>query len=110
MNEKASERTELPHFSSLVNMRIDDARHRLEVLQADTVTETQREHRRLSATERLAVIILLEELHRLHLAISEQGKTLRKTIQRHNQARQKPTAARSPRPKASGHPGKRQAS
>jgi hypothetical protein len=55
---------------------IDEARHRLEVLQADTVTVEQREHRRISTSERLAIIVVLGELHRLHLAVSEQRSTL----------------------------------
>jgi hypothetical protein len=52
---------------------IELARHRLEVLIADTVTEREREVRRLTGAERTDLIIVLTELHRQQEA---QGRTI----------------------------------
>jgi hypothetical protein len=78
------------------------ARHRLEVLTADTVGEHQRDHRRLTAVERSAVVDLLYELHRLHLVVSTQAKRLATLQAATNRQRGKPVAARSRIPRKRG--------
>lgn len=65
---------------------LEQARHRLEVLAADTVMESQRDIRRITATERTDLILVLGELHRLNVAVSEQ----RKALERRPSAKRKP--------------------
>jgi hypothetical protein len=92
---------------------IELARHRLEVLIADTVTERERELRRITAAERTDLIVILSELHRLHLAVSEQRKTLqtiadrKRRVTARKQPPLKPVGARSRRPTTQNASGKR---
>jgi hypothetical protein len=58
------------------------ARHRLEVLSADTINEHHRDHRRLTAVERSALIELLYELHRVHVVVTAQRKLLERSTAR----------------------------
>jgi hypothetical protein len=73
-------------------MNIEEARHRLEVLHAEQPTA----YSQLTPVDRLALRSVLDELHRLHLAVSEQGRTLVKLLTAKKQPHQKPAAARSP--------------
>jgi hypothetical protein len=74
---------------------IELARHRMEVLIADTVTETQRDIRRITAAERTDLIQLLIELHRLNLVVSEQRKTIERRLTANKRPNRKRVAARS---------------
>lgn len=74
------------------------ARHRLEVLARDTTYPDQRETRTVRHEEALALRTVLDELHRLNVAVSEQRtklealeneRAIRKALNR------KPAAARS---------------
>lgn len=76
---------------------VEIARHRLEVLHADLTAEGPDE-RIVGYEERRAIRTVLDELHRLNLAVSEQAKTLRAIAEAKKKARQKPAAARSRRP------------
>jgi len=81
--------------------RIAMARHRLEVLYADTDHSDGNQHGNraaawLSEPDRTALRAVLDELHRLHLAVSEQGRTLVKLLCAKKRPRRKPAAARSP--------------
>jgi hypothetical protein len=80
------------------------ARHRLEVLYADTQPGGSRDiaiHRPSPRTydqfrdDRNALRAVLDELHRLHLAVSEQGRTLVKLLCAKKQPHRKPAAAQS---------------
>ena len=78
--------------------RIEEARHRLEVLYADTAHQYHTIH--LGPPTRQAIRTLLDELHRLHLAVSEQRRTLKNIATRENKRARKPSAARSQQPTA----------
>ena len=78
--------------------RIEEARHRLEALHADTQPEETRGY--ITKQERAAIRAILNELHRLNLAVSEQRKTLKSIATRKNKSSRKPSAARSTQPTA----------
>lgn len=83
--------------------KIKLARARLEILYADTGAST---HRLTQWQEREALRAVLDELHRLNLAVSEQRATLQAVADRQNaeirrkKATRKPADARSIRPTA----------
>jgi hypothetical protein len=79
---------------------LEQARSRLEVLHADTEYEEGRLHRRVSPQESAAIGLLLEELHRLHIAVSIQRNTLLDIADRKKKASAKPPDARSRKPTA----------
>ncbi len=56
---------------------IQQARHRIETLWADTVSGDTRESRIVSAKENDALRTVLDEIHRLNLAIAKAGKSIR---------------------------------
>jgi len=72
---------------------IELARHRLEVLYADSVELAGVV---ITKKERNALRAVLDELHRLHQAVSEQGRTLVKLLCAKKRPHRKPAAARSP--------------
>jgi len=53
-----------------------EARHRLEVLVCETMTEEHRSIRRLSAADRFAIIVVLRELHRMNQVTNQQRQTI----------------------------------
>ncbi len=70
-----------------MNDIVENARHRLRVLAMDTAHEITRVHRRITCQEHADITILLDELHRLHLAVSSQAQVIRKLLdQKNNQA------------------------
>lgn len=73
---------------------IDEARARLRTLALDTITEEDRIHRRLTHAEHESLTVILDELHRLHVTVSDQRKTLESGQHRKKQAHRKPQAAR----------------
>jgi hypothetical protein len=72
---------------------IATARHRLQILFIG---------RTVTNLDRAAIRAILDELHRLHLAVSEQRKTLQSIAKRKNKTSRKPAAAPSQRPTAHG--------
>jgi hypothetical protein len=52
------------------------ATDRLKAMYLDTTTEHDRELRRITSAEHDALIIIIEERHRLHVAISQQRAEL----------------------------------
>jgi hypothetical protein len=55
---------------------VDNARIRLAALALDTHDPIQREDRRITAAEHLAIGTLLEELHRLNSVVNQQRQAL----------------------------------
>ena len=76
------------------------ARHRLEVLWADTIAQEQRLARKVIAEEHHALRTVLDELHRLNEAVSMQRKLLQNAQIRKKQGPAKPAGARTQRPTA----------
>jgi len=72
---------------------------RLEILLADTREQGPME-RIMSSPDLDALTIVLDEIHRLNLAVSSQRKTLQSIADAKNKARQKPAGARPQRPTA----------
>ena len=56
---------------------IQQARHRLETLWADTALHQTRTRRHITTEERAAIRLILDELHRLNKAVSAQEAALR---------------------------------
>lgn len=50
---------------------IDEARARLATLHMDTTTERDRELRRITQAERDSILMIFDEIHRLHCAIRD---------------------------------------
>ena len=74
---------------------VESARHRVRVLALDTAQPIIRETRRVTAEEHLALVTLLDELHRLNVAVSDQRKFMEDAAKRKKWHTQKPVAARS---------------
>ncbi|MBZ5698997.1 MAG: hypothetical protein LAN18_10685 [Acidobacteriia bacterium] len=70
---------------------IDSSIMRLRVLAIDTVDEDWRKNRRLTKQEHLDLTAVLDELHRLHMAVSKQRSQLERKKMR--------PKSQSPRPK-----------
>ncbi len=76
---------------------VEIARHRLEVLHED-ISAHGGENRMVNWNERNALRIVLDELHRLNLAVSSQLKTLQSIADRkksEKQSHRKPAGAQS---------------
>jgi hypothetical protein len=92
--------------------KTDLARHRLEILLADDTENNHTNKNILDLSEQAALRIVLDELHRLNTAVSEQRKTLQSIADRRIRIRAKkqpslkPVGARSPRPKGHSFTGK----
>lgn len=57
-------------------VRLQDARHQLESLVRDNAPRQAKERTRLTSLEISAVTVILNELHRLNLAVSSQQRAL----------------------------------
>jgi hypothetical protein len=76
------------------------ARARLETLFADTADQGARHHGFLHKYERQAIRTILDELHRLHLAVSIQAKIILHNRKPQKSPARKPADARSAQPTA----------
>ena len=83
-----------------------NARARLHVLAIDTQHHDQREHRRLTVAEHTALNVVLDEMHRLHVAVSDQRKRLDEYETPKKQAAPRPAATRSHAPTTHSTPEK----
>jgi hypothetical protein len=82
----------------------EEARQRLQVLALDTITAEQRERRTITEEEHYAIPRLLDELHRLHIAVSEQRAQLATAhrAKKHAPGSRRGDAPIRPRPKPQG--------
>jgi uncharacterized protein YecA (UPF0149 family) len=85
---------------------VELARHRLEILYADESENNQRRENILDLSEQAALRIVLDELHRLNMAVSEQRKTLQSIADRKKKTHRKHAAARTGRPTTRSTSGK----
>ena len=79
---------------------VESARHRVRVLALDTAQPIIRETRRVTAEEHLALVTLLDELHRLNVAVAFQRQLIEDVAKREKRHTQKLAAARSQPAKA----------
>ena len=76
-------------------MNVEEARHRLEVLYADMAGPFLPPIRSIATPEREALRVLLDELHRLHVAVSTQRKVLENINAARKKRATKPAGART---------------
>src|SRR4029077_20790667 len=95
------------------DIAVSTARHRLEVLHADTICDEDRSRRTVNLAEHCAIRKLLDELHRLHIAVCTQKKHLTALLEEKTRnrkpadARSQPPTARSARLKAGKKPSRK---
>jgi len=78
-----------------LSREVDRARAKITGLFLDTEHEQGRDLRKLTASESEALRIVLDELHRLNVAVSTQRKELENRHPHENRAHRKPQDARS---------------
>jgi hypothetical protein len=96
------------HENRQFHVAVDAARHQLEMLVSDAKTQRDGHEHRITRLEVTAITLILAELHRLHLALQAQRRTITDLSKRQPGAHRSPPAGRtSLRPTAQARHTKR---